>query len=236
MNSFTKLFICVSLCWMLFASGCIKYDLIEGPVIEFRGMAIDDKTNEPITNKNISVIGVYCSGGVWFGYTEERTLGSAVIDSKGNFNLRFTKWNAAKYFKFYISDIPGYFRRNFSLDAIEINTTDTVLKFTKIAYMKIIFKNINPVDSNDALVFGFLPTEGDNGYITESCHQELFQGNLAIDPYIIKGTAEGFKRCPVGADRKFLILWNVKKNGISGSFRDSVYCRRNDTTNYHLNY
>ena len=222
---------------LLLAVGCIKdVDIINGPEINFSGKAVDDKTGHPIINTIISVTGTNNSGGIFWGTSESVKLGSTQSDSRGYFNLKFKKWNAAQTFYFQFSYIRDYFWRDFTLNAANVHSTDTVLKFTKETSLNIHFKNVSPVDSNDALSFGILQTEPDFGYLPKSCITNLQSGFIDPGNNTIKGNAEGIRICPVGADRKYLILYNVKKNGISTNYRDSIFCVRDIINVYNLNY
>lgn len=222
---------------LLAFTGCIKdIDIINGPEINFSGKAVDYKTGQPITNAIIDVTGTRYSGGLLFNDPQSVSLGKTLIDSRGNFNLKFKKWDAAGTFYFMFSEIPDYFRRDFHLNAANVRSTDTVQKFTRKTSLNIHFKNVSPFDINDALSFGIYQTEPGFEPTLNSCPTNLQSGIIDTDNSTIKGNAEGDRICPVGSDRKYLILYNVKKNGISTNYRDSIFCVRDVINVYYLNY
>lgn len=222
---------------LLAFAGCIKEpERTPGPPIEYTGIAIDDKTGQPLASLNIRVVGHNNSGGVWFGTSEKVDLGTALTDAAGRFRLNFTKWEAAQTFEFYFSVPPGYFRRFFTLDANKVHSGDTVIKFTKETMLRIAFKNTSPVDANDRLSFHHYNAEAEFGYVISPCTTTLVSGIINVDGYFVGGNVEGSQTCPVAADRKHYINYAVRKSGVTTVYKDSVYCARNMTNVYNLNY
>jgi hypothetical protein len=218
-------------------AGCFKdVENISGPQIEYRGKAIDDKTGQPLANLKINVVGHNNSGGILFGTSERVDLGYAYTDSRGNFFLRFKKWEAAQTFEFSFSIIPGYYGRFFTLEAKDVHSGDTTIQFTNESILKVYFKNTSPVDGNDGLSFSTYSDDAVFGYPLTSCTTTVLSGVSAPEFYFIVGNGEGSKSCPVGADRKYYINYRVRKSGVVTSYRDSVFCTRGAINTYNLNY
>lgn len=224
---------------LLIITACSKNkDEISGPLVSYHGKLIDDGNGQPLINAVIRVEGVKRTGGVWFGSDYTRQLGSARTDGAGNFNLVFTKWNEAGHFNYSFDVIPGYYQQLFSLDAGNVYSADTIFRFTRQALLEIHFKNISPADLNDGLKFYTGTPVKLNGYPLMDCDISLSSGNFdqLHGDFPILGNANGVQRCPAGADRKYYIDYIVRKGGVVNYFHDSIFCARDITNVYNLNY
>jgi hypothetical protein len=112
----------------------------------------------------------------------------------------------------------------------------TNITAAKLTELQVNFRNISAVSADDSLNIIF-PDNNVHFYYLFPRWENL--QNCALGTWGgIKGgiNASGTLKSNVPADRKFLLRWVTRKNGVIRTYSDSVFCPRSMTTIYNLDY
>jgi hypothetical protein len=235
-------FMPMTLCFtVILLLSCTKS--IETRKLNFSGKIIDDFTGEGVTGGgSIRVDGHDANAGTWFGVGFKENIGSGTIQNDGTFECSFNEWSNATDYYFYIlyNNRDYIFHNTLYLDKslFASGSYSQTVKAAKLTGFKIKFSNTSPFDTSDRLditifseavnlVFG-----GINKHYEDL--QNCYEGQWG---FIYGGAnAHGTLACNVAADKKVQLMWYARKNNVSRQFYDSIYCPRNTTTIYNLNY
>lgn len=235
-------FIAMTLCFIVVQLlSCTKS--IETSKLNFSGKIIDDFTGEGVTGGgSIRVDGHDANAGTWFGIGFQENIGSGTIQNDGTFECSFNEWTNATDYYFYIlyNNRDYVFHNTLYLDKslfISGSYSQNV-RAAKLTGFKIKFSNTTPFDTSDKLDVNISSYAVNLSFGGINKRYEDLQ-NCYVGQYgFIYGgaNASGTIACEVAADRKVSLMWYARKNNISRQFYDSVYCPRNTTTIYNLNY
>lgn len=224
-------------------SGCKKILGIEE--LKLTGRITDDITGGPISGGgSIKIDGYNPNGGI-FVPDRKSNLGTGKINRDGSFAVSFSKWEYAATYEIYFhySNLAYINNGNIYLNTLLLDSTvfangsyNTNITAAKLTELQINFQNQNPFNADDSLHISFPDNNVHFYYLfpkwenLQNCSVGLWRG--------IKGgiNASGTLKCNVPCDRKFKLKWLTRKNAIINNFSDSLFCPRNMTTIYSLNY
>ena len=216
---------------------------IETRKLHFSGRIIDDITGEAISGGgSIQVDGHNANAGTWFGIAFKENIGSGTIRNDGSFECSFKEWESATDYYFYIlyNNSTYLFHNTLYLDK-SLFTTGSYsqdIRAAKLTGFKIKFANRVPFDTSDQLDITMFSKAVNLVFSGANKHWEDLQNCYVGQWGIVHGgaNASGTLACNVAADKKVYLMWYARKNNISRQFYDSIYCPRNTTTIYSLNY
>jgi len=216
---------------------------IETRKLHFSGRLIDDITGEAVTGGgSILVDGHDANAGTWFGIAFKENIGSGTIKNDGSFDCTFNEWpNATDYYFYILYNNSTYlFHNTLYLDK-SLFTTGSYsqdIPAAKLTGFKIKFTNTAPFDTSDQLDITMFSTAVNLVFSGANKRWEDLQNCYVGQWGIVHGgaNASGTLACNVAADKKVHLMWYARKNNVSRQFYDSIYCPRNATTIYSLNY
>lgn len=229
---------------VLLLQGCKKILGIEE--LTLSGKITDDITNVGISGGgDIKVDGYNGNAVGLLAVDRKEDIGKGKINGDGSFTVSFTKWEDATTYVFYIGYPNNAYinNGNIYLNTLLVSSSlfangsyNTHITAAKLTKLQINFRNISPINADDSLSIVFPDNNVHFYYLfpqfesLQNCTIETFGG--------IKGgiNASGTEKCNVPSDRKFQLKWVTRKNGVVKNFKDSVYCSRNTTTIYNLDY
>jgi hypothetical protein len=225
-------------------SGCKKLLGIEELVLT--GTVTDDITGAAISGSgSIRVDGYNGNAAGLLAVDRKSNIGTGKINADGSFKVTFSKWDPATTYEFYFGYPSNAYinNGNIYLNTLLLSSTlfsngsyNTTITAAKLTELQINFQNQNPVNADDSLHISF-PDNNVHFYYLFPKWENL--QNCSAGPWGgIKGgvNARGTLKCNVPCDRKFKLKWLTRKNGIINNYNDSVFCPRNITTIYSLNY
>lgn len=204
------------------------------------GKFVDDITGEPVRGSGkIHVEGNTWGNDVWFSTSFEDELGNGIINCDGSFSVSFEPKGCDHYmFWIWQTNNQDYYYPDFTIKRNEFagGKKEVTIWLPRLTVLKINFHNTNPFDKNDRLIISVDPVNSslpsDSGG-----HWDNLQNCEIKDGMVYGGAnAQGTFRGVVAADRISEIFWDVRKNGIERSFKDTVFCSRNTANNYQINY
>jgi hypothetical protein len=215
----------------------------------FTGKIADDITGAGISGGGtIRVDGYNSNATGTLDNPWRENIGRGNINADGSFHVSFSEWSEATgyYFNFfypnntYINNGSEFLNTLYLSNFRFVNGGYTLtINAAKMTGLQINFKNLSPYNSNDLLHIALPAPTGDIlfGYLMpgwenlQNCTVDQMEWNVSGGM-----NATGSLSCNVPADRRFIIKWKTRKNGIDQLFQDSVICLRNRTTVYTLNY
>ena len=229
---------------ILISTGCKKILGIEE--LTLSGKITDDITNVGISGGGYIKVDGYNGNATGFLATDRKEdIGEGKINGDGSFTVRFSKWDVATSYAFYFYyPNNGYINNgNDFLNTLYVSSGlfangsySTNITAVKLSKLQLSFRNISPVNGDDSLKIIF-PDNNVHFYYLFAQFENL--QNCTIEPPgIVKVgiNANGILKCNVPSDRKFQLKWITRKNGVARNFSDSIYCPRNTTTIYNLDY
>ena len=232
---------------LLLFSACTR-DFSLAPKLSISGQITDDITGAPVYIGGTVRVDGFNSAGAGLNPTWKQNLGSGSIYPGGVFNYSFTRWSKATHYYIYFEyDNNSYinngsvYLNTIALDAFLFNSGHHALEIraAKMTTLRVNFRNINPFNSDDRLQI-ILPSPTDDilfGYKFPRWENLQFCTYDSVSGEITGGiNARGSQVCNVPSDRKFVVKWKTKKNGIEQMFQDSILCPRDIPTAYTLGY
>jgi hypothetical protein len=249
MSFYSKLFIkCVASIILfhilIMFSGCEKS--LSDEELTLTGKIADDITGVGISGGGSIKVDGYNGNAVGLlAVDRKQNIGNGTITADGSFTVSFTKWPEATTYEFYFNYPNNAYINNGNL---YLNTLllgshlftngpySTNITAAKLTELQINFRNLSPFNADDSLRIIF-PDNNVHFYYLFPDWENL--QNCALGTWGgIKGgiNASGTLKSNVPADRKFLLRWVTRKNGIIRNYNDSIFCQRNTTTIYNLDY
>jgi hypothetical protein len=225
-------------------SGCKKS--LSDEELTFTGKITDDITGAGISGGGSIKVDGYKGNTVGLlAVDRKQNIGNGTINADGSFTVSFTKWAEATTYEFYFNYPNNSYINNGNvyLNTLLVSSSlfangsySTNITAAKLTQLQISFRNISAVNADDSLHISFPDNNVHFYYLFP--HWENLQ-NCALGTWGgIKGSinASGTLKSNVPADRKFLLRWVTRKNGIIRNYNDSIFCQRNTTTIYNLDY
>lgn len=204
------------------------------------GKFVDDITSEPVAGSGtISVDGNTWGNDVWFSTSFEEGIGNGIINNEGSFSASFKPKNFDHYM-FWIreSNKKDYWYPDLTIERSEFigGTKDTTIRLPRFAILNINFHNATPFDKNDRIIIHAYPTNSSLPFNYDYQWESL--QNCEVKDFMVYGgaNAQGNLRAIVASGRIAEIYWDVRKNGIEKSYKDTVFCPRNIAVTYRINY
>ena len=218
---------------------------IDSKKLTCSGKITDDITNAGISGGGLIKVDGYNANATGIATDRKENIGNGTINADGSFTVSFTKWPEATTYEFYFNYPNNAYinNGNFYLNTLLVSSGlftngsySTNITAAKLTQLQINFRNIAPINADDSLHIIFPDNNVHFYYLFP--HYENLQ-NCTIGTFGgIKGgmNASGTEKCNVPSDRKFQLKWITRKNGIIRNYNDSIFCQRNTTTIYNLDY
>jgi hypothetical protein len=218
-----------------------KKDELSGETTIVEGVLRDDVSKEPIPGVVILVDGVKTSSGMGI-ITDgmRKSLGQTTTDQAGKFKMKLKVFDKADRLQFFINpggNKEGFVDRTMDIDLIDLNKNVTnTMNFTlsPTAFLKIKFKNLNPVSDLDFFYFGWysIGSGVPKGVIKrENCGTVQASEALTWTGKDVCGTA----MIETIAEQPTTVYWTVKKGGVIKEYSKSVSISRG-VNEFDLNY